>query len=406
MQNRYLTPLIEEFCFPHHKMAFISGPRQCGKTTLAKTILSQRKCGQYFNWDDKEFKKKWAQNPRFILPNKSSIVPIVILDEIHKAKFWKRSLKGVFDTMEAPADIIVTGSARLNIYKKGGDSLLGRYYSFRLHPFTLAELVHNKPMHPEKILSFLFSRTMTPQKNQQDVLESILKLGGFPEPFLSQNERQANVWRASRTEKVIREDLRDLSRLPDLAQIETLAAILPDKVGGLFSLSSLREDLETSHNTIKRWLTYLKELYYIFEIKPYQLSIVRSLKKEGKMYLWDHSEVNDPGARFENLVACHLLKACHFWTDSGEGAFDLFFLRNKEKEEVDFLITKNKRPWLPIEVKLSDTTPASSLRRFLRYLPCKKALQLVAEPHAWQTHTDGETQILVASASEALSYFV
>jgi predicted AAA+ superfamily ATPase len=214
------------------------------------------------------------------------------------------------------------------------------------------------------------------------------------------------VWRRNRIQQVIREDLRDLSRLPDLSRVEMLAALLPERVGAPLSRNALREDVEVSHDTVSRWLAALAELYYAFEVKPYAHRVARSLKKEGKLYLWDWSEVDDPGPRFENLVACHLLKACDFWSDTGEGEFELRFLRNREKEEIDFLIVRDGKPWLPVEVKVSDTSPVPHWRKYLGYLKTPMALQIVQKTGVWDEHSIGGARVVVASADEALRYFV
>ena len=378
MRQRYLTPWIKDIAFLDHKMAFLSGPRQCGKTTLAKLYLQTYEVGNYFNWDDIEFRRLWAKNPKNIIqgiPKRK--IPLIILDEIHKAKGWKRSLKGVFDTLTTPADILVTGSARLNVYKKGGDSLLGRYYHFRLHPFSLAELLKSLPSKPDQFFQMILEDVSRPTQEARSILNALLMFGGFPQPILQQDIKKARLWRQNRVEKVIREDVRDLSRIPELSQIEMLAALLPERVGSLLSINSLREDLEVSFDTVKRWLHMLSELFYIFRISPYSKSIKRSLKKENKLYLWDYSEIKSQGSRLENLVACHLLKACHFWTDTGEGLFELHYLRNKEKEEIDFLITREKEPWLPIEVKSQSHQPVPAWKKFLPMLPCNTGVQLL-----------------------------
>lgn len=406
MQKRYLRQYIDELCFAGHKIAFVSGPRQCGKTTLAKMMLSDRGAGIYRNWDQIEFRREWTKNPSSLVPEaKGKKTPILILDEIHKERHWKRNLKGIYDTLESPCDIMVTGSARLGVYMKGSDSLLGRYFSFRLHPFSMLELEKADMPRPEEVIENLFSITPGHSKNRQANLDDLLHYGPFPEPLFGQDERKTRMWRLNREQLVIREDLRDLSRLPDLSRIEMLAALVPERVGGLFSVASVREDLECRFDSLKRWLDWLKELYYLFEIKPYSKKIPRSLKREGKVYLWDYGAIRDEGAKFENLVACHLLKACHFWTDTGEGDFRLCYLRNKEKQEIDFLITRNSKPWLPVEVKLSDVTPSPNWNKFMRLLPCKRGLQLVRAP-IWQKHKYGESEILVANAAEALPLFV
>jgi uncharacterized protein len=411
MLHRYLEAALKDLPFAHHKMAFVSGPRQCGKTTLGKMLLEDRGSGSYYNWDETEFRRLWTKSPRFILQSGGSdkarrSVPIIVLDEIHKAKKWKQALKGVYDTMDQPVDILVTGSARLSIYRKGSDSLMGRYYHFRLHPFTLAEICGYPLLPPKQLHAEILEDSRRGGKQNQTQLNALLKLGGFPEPFLAGDERRLNLWRRGRIEKVVREDLRDLSRIPELGHIEALVSLLPERVGSLFSRASLREELEVSFDTIRRWMQYLFELYYAFEIKPFTFKISRSLKREGKLYLWDYSEIAEQAARFENLIAVHLLKACHYWTDIGEGLFELFYLRTKEKQEIDFLIVKDKKPWLPIEVKMNDTNPSPHFKRFLPYLNCPLALQLIEHPNYHSQHQIGETKIIVASASRILPFFV
>ncbi|MDO8519931.1 MAG: ATP-binding protein [Deltaproteobacteria bacterium] len=408
MQNRYLTEPILRIALSAHKMAFVSGPRQCGKTTLGRLLLRRYRSGRYFNWDDIEFRRAWAKNPKSIVPDgKKGAPPLIVLDEIHKAKGWKRSLKGVFDTLENPADILVTGSARLNVYKKGGDSLLGRFYHFRLHPLSLAEILKRSPPLPDELIKNLAEGIHSPSRTAVSNLDLLLRLGGFPQPFLERDEKKANLWRQNRVEAVIREDLRDLSRVPELSQIEMLASLLPERVGSPLSLNALREDLEVSYDTVKRWLTMLEDLYYVFRLRPYYRSIKRSLKKEAKLYLWDYSEIPDGGSRFENLVACHLLKACHYWTDTGEGRFELHFLRNKEKQEIDFLITRDGLPWLPIEVKSQKDDPAPAWKKFLPMLRCPLGIQLLLRPKSGiRKHELAGGDVLVAPASAFLAMLV
>lgn len=410
MKTRYLSKTIENLAFTGHKMAFVSGPRQAGKTTLAKMLLKERRTGSYFNWDEPRFRREWTKDPKALLqqlqPSDSGRAPLVVFDEIHKAKLWKRTLKGLFDTAEEPVDMLVTGSARLNVYKKGSDSLLGRYFHFRMHPFTLGELVQGGLPSLEEFQDGLRHRALASKREWRDAFANLMKFGGFPEPLFAQDEKKARLWRRGRTEKVIREDLRDLSRIPELSRIEMLASLLPEKVGSMFSIASLREHLEVNHETVKRWVLFLQELFYLHEIKPYQGAVRRSLKKEGKVYLWDYSEVAEPAARFENLVAGHLLKACHFWTDTGEGDFSLHFVRNKEKQEIDFLVAKDGKPWMAVETKMRDGTPSPNWRKFLPALGKVLAVQLVAEPGRWEWIRVAEWDVLVASADEFLAYLV
>jgi predicted AAA+ superfamily ATPase len=405
MKKRSLARVITELAFSDHKMALVSGPRQCGKTTLGRMLLRGRTSGVYHNWDETKFRRLWAQDPSAVVPAGSGrSVPLVVLDEIHKHRLWKRHLKGVYDTLESPCDILVTGSARLDIYKKGSDSLLGRHLSFRLHPFSLREMDRPEVLGPDEVLQTLFSREVRARRNAASNLSALMAYGPFPEPLLAQDMRKTRLWRRNHERLIVREDLRDLSRLPELGRIEMLNALLPERVGSLFSFASIGRDLEVSIPTMKRWVAYLAALYYLFEIKPWHRRIPRSLHRDGKVYLWDYGVIRSEAARFENLVASHLLKSCHFWTDSGEGEFELCFLRNKAKQELDFLIVRDGVPWLPIEVKLADTTLADSWRRFAPLLPCKHGLQIVRAP-ARRVHDVGGTKVLVIGAAEALSAF-
>lgn len=407
-RTRSLREPIEAFAFDAGKIALLSGPRQCGKTTLAKMLLSGRSVGEYWNWDDVRFRRQWVRDPASTLPNtprnmKEAAHPLAVYDEIHKDRRWKRTLKGIYDTMEHPCDLLVTGSARLDVYKRGSDSLLGRYVPFRLHPFSLREMRNRSVLGPDEAMERLFAAKGRISKQRESDLSDLLEFGPFPDPLFAQDKRRARIWRRTRNELLVREDLRDLSRLPELSRIEMLTALLPARVGSLLSIQSLSEDLEVAHPTATRWLTYLKALFYVFEIKPWHRGLARSLRKTGKLYFWDYGEIADNGARFENLVASHLLKACDFWTQTGEGDFALHFLRDKQKREVDFLIVRDGRPWLPIEVKTSDTTPHKSLFAYLGALGLPQGLQIVRNPHH-SKHKMGEHQIVVLGAGQALAH--
>lgn len=406
-RGRSLHQPIDELAFGAGKIALLSGPRQCGKTVLARALLSRRGVGAYWNWDDVSFRRQWVRDPRATLPDAqgttASTRPLVVYDEIHKDRRWKRTLKGIYDTTEGRCDLLVTGSAKLDVYKRGSDSLLGRHVPFRLHPFSLREMRCRTVLPPDAAIDRLFSATGRVSRQRESDLSDLLAFGPFPEPLLAADERRARIWRRAREESLIREDLRDLSRLPELARIEMLTALLPSRVGGLLSIQSLSEDLEVAHHTTKRWLTYLQALFYVFEIKPWHRGIARSLRKAGKLYYWDYGGLNDESARFENLVASHLLKTCDFWTQTGEGDFALYFLRDKQKREVDFLVVRDGNPWLPIEVKLAERAPDKSLFAYLSLLGLSRGLQIVRSPHR-RVHVRGGQEVLVLGAGQALAH--
>lgn len=361
--NRYLTPFVAEDL--QSKMVFIGGARQVGKTTLAKDLVSHKFSNtRYYNWDNPLDRK---QLKSLVLPGENSLL---ILDEIHKYRTWKGFVKGIYDSYKEKYNIIVTGSARLNIYRKGGDSLQGRYHYYTLHPFSLAE-VENLSLQtiPGEALEF--------RQGSRENLEALLKFGGFPEPFVGQNERTLRRWQNERLERLFREDIRDTESIRDIMSMKLLGDLLPEKASGPLSINNIAEDLEISHRAVTNWLNILEQFYYHFRVYPYNSKKIRSLKKESKLYIYDWSQVQGEGERFENLIAAHLLKFVNFLVESQGFKLDLFYLRNVDKKEVDFLVTYNNRPWFSVEVKLSDTTPSKNIAFFRERLNIPYNYQVV-----------------------------
>ena len=363
LKQRYLaSPIVEDL---RVKMVFVGGPRQVGKTTLAKALVGARfNETAYFNWDKKEERKQImaAQWP--------GTAELLILDEIHKFKGWKRFIKGEYDVHKDKYRFLVTGSSRLDVYRKGGDSLQGRYHYYRLHPFSLAELVNGK----HKIEPF---KELPIGKPHHGELETLERFGGFPEPLFSQNERTLRRWHSERNERLFREDIRDVEMIRELGKMQLLSDMLPSKVGALLSVNSIREDLEASHRGVSHWLNILETFYYHFRVYPFSRASFRALKKEPKLYLWDWSEVPDEAARFENLIGSHLLKLVDWLHDREGYRAGLHFLRDTSKREVDFLVTVDEKPWFAVEVKLQDDSLASNLRYFHEKLSIPFAYQVL-----------------------------
>ncbi|MBC7753538.1 MAG: ATP-binding protein [Moraxellaceae bacterium] len=320
-------------------MVFLGGPRQVGKTTLSLKFLKPAsvKNPAYLNWDRNSDKS-------IILKDQIPFEhPVLILDEIHKYKNWRNLVKGIYDKHHEDMKIIVTGSARLDYFKKGGDSLLGRYRYFRLHPFSLFELNHNPT---------------------QSDLKQLLKFGGFPEPFLTADEAEHRIWQKERVYKVVGDDLKDLQNIKEISLVQLLAEILPSKVGSPLSLNSMQEDLQVSQPTIASWIQALSQMYYCFTISPFGSPKIRAVKKLQKLYLWDWSEVEEIGPRFENLVASHLLKYCHYIEDTEGYNMELRYLRDTDGREVDFVVLKDKKPIFAVESKTGDKNLSPHIRYF------------------------------------------
>lgn len=390
--TRYINSFIKKLALERGKMAFISGPRQVGKTTEALNIGKSFNEYHYYNWDQTQFKKRWVKDPDSIIgdfmANNPNLTKLAILDEIHKSKNWKQKLKGLYDVNHDLLSFLVTGSARLSIYRKGSDSLMGRYFHFRLHPFSLRELLGKEPLSPEETFNNIFySKIKKISSDGPQIFSRLLEFSGFPEPYLAHDKKILNLWREGRKDKILKEDIRDLSNIREIGQIEVLLELLIDRVASPLSVQSLREDLSCSHDSVTRWLGHLQELYYYYPIAPFSNSIARSLKKEAKIYLYDWSEVVSEGAKFENMIAGHLLKACHFWQDTGEGKFTLHYLRNKDKKEVDFVIVKNKKPFFTIECKLNSTELDTGYQTFQKVLKCPH-IQLLRESGQYRKIND------------------
>lgn len=348
-QIRYVEPAITTDLAK--KMVFLAGPRQSGKTTLAKKLLgsfNQDVKKRYLNWDSTEDREK-ILGERF--PTGEGLL---VLDEIHKYSRWRQVVKGLYDKRGDHLQIMVTGSARLDHYRHGGDSLQGRYHFHRLHPLSFAEI----------------------DGSSQSDLKDLLAFSGFPEPFFSASAKEAKRWSREYRTRLVTEDLQDLERVKDIALVQQLVLRLPELVGSPLSLNSLREDLQVAHQTVARWVQILENLYMIFRIYPFGSPKIRAVKKEAKHYHIDWTVIDDPGARFENLVACHLMKWCHFLQDTEGRDMELRYFRDVERREVDFVIMEDGRPLQFIECKSSRRSRGRSLKYLKERFPQAEALQI------------------------------
>lgn len=403
MHNRELYVKTWQELTEDKSMIFLAGPRQAGKTTLAKIISRSFPNNLYFNWDIAADRTLLFENPTFFesVKRHDLSTPLIVFDEIHKYKNWKNYLKGVYDQFHTNYQFLVSGSGRLDIYQKGGDSLAGRYFLFHLWPFTLAELANRTPTAAEFFKDPL--HVITEHASElQETWESLSELSGFPEPYLSGKKTTYRRWSNTYSQQLIREDIRDLTGVKSIGDIETLYMLLPSKIGSPLSAISLAKDLRVSYNSIRSWLDIFERFFLAFSISPWTAKIARAIQKERKVYLWDIPTIKDPAARFENMVACELWRAITGWNDMGYGNFALYFIKNKEQQEVDFLISKDREPFLLIEAKLSDTRPSSALRKFQNSLHIP-AIQLTNKGGSFQINNNGDQQILIAPAYQWLA---
>jgi len=350
-------------------MVFISGPRQVGKTTLCEGIQDV-----YLNWDKSEQRSVILKGESAVMEfaggdRPRAKIPVVTLDELHHFKKWKMFLKGFFDSYWKQVKILVTGSARLNVYKKGGDSLMGRYFPYRMHPLSVGELLH-PTLQEEEI-----RRKATDL--DEDLWLRLRNMGGFPEPFSKGDGFFLRKWRRLRFEQLMRDDIRKDTCIRELDQLESMALILSERSGEQLVYSTLGNEVQINEVTARNWVSVLNSFFFGFLVKPWSTHVENSIRKTPKWYLRDWSGITDEGKRNETMVACHLLKAVEYWTDLGFGEYDLYYIRDKQKNEVDFLVSKNKRPWFLVEVKTGDVKLSPALKRFQSSTGAKHAFQVV-----------------------------
>lgn len=352
--NRYLSENIRSDL--KNKMVLLTGPRQVGKTTLAKDMMTGYKRPQYLSWD--------VNNDRRILVDQSwsPRADILVLDEIHKMPNWKSYLKGVFDGRSEGQDILVTGSARMETFRQSGDSLAGRYYQARLHPFSVREWVSLTDARPD------------------DALDRLIERGGFPEPFLAENNIDAERWRRQYFTDLVREDVLEFSRIQEIRVMRLLVELLRERVGSPLSIASLARDVQVAPNTVTKYLEILEALYVIFLVRPYHRNVARAIMKEPKIYFFDTGYLlGDEGVKWENACAVMLHKMCDYKQDVLGMETSLHYLRTKDGDEVDFVLCEIGDPSFLIECKYADNRPGSTLIKFAGLFPNAEAIQLVRE---------------------------
>lgn len=369
---RLYDAILADHLREERQMAFLAGPRQVGKTTVARALASPT---AYLSWDDQTQRREMLRGPERIaslvgLDRLTRNPPVIVFDEIHKHGRWKALLKGMFDGYGDRCRIVVTGSSRLDVYRRGGDSLMGRYFLYRMHPLSIGELLHqDAPTAPIRKLRRLATTEFA----------ALWEHGGYPEPFLRRDPRFSLRWRELRRKQLVREDVRDMTRVQEIDQLAVLEMILSERSASQVIYSALAREVNVSVDTIRRWLRTLETLHHGFVVRPWFKNVAKSLRKEPKWYRTDWAGIEDIGQRAETFVACHLLKSVQGWQDLGLGTFELRYLRDKDKREVDFVVVRDRKPWFLVEVKHADTTLSAALGHFQRQVGARHAFQAVVE---------------------------
>ena len=365
------------------KLVILTGARQVGKTTLGQQLVAEKPKSQYLNYDIP------AHRATLLAQSWSKSSPTLVFDEIHKMAGWKAWLKGVIDennaNPKARQQLLVTGSARMDTFRQAGESLAGRFYKVRLHPISAREYVDQFDVTPELALNHLLNR------------------GGFPEPCLAADDVTADRWRSEYFASLIREDVIDFSRIQEINAMRVFAETLRTRVGSPLSIASIARDMAISPKTLASYLDILEALFIVFIVRPWHHNIGRSTLKQPKVYFYDTGLVQgDDGVKFENLVACHLIKQTHWQQDTRGMAVDLHYLRNKDGAEVDFALSdsSNPEPTLThlIECKLSELAIHGALARFAKIWPNAQAVQLMLEPSTEQDRSG----VMIRNASQWL----
>jgi hypothetical protein len=366
--ERVYTAILRDHYQRNRQMAFVSGPRQVGKTWVCRSLSEY-----YFNWDNIDDRRLLLRGPAALaekleLDRLRSEPPMAVLDELHKDPKWKALLKGFYDTYGDRVRLLVTGSSRLDVFRRGGDSLMGRYLLYRMHPFSVGECLRTalpaREIHP-------------PAELPVSEWDALWEHGGFPEPFLRRDARFTRRWRSLRQAQLSREDLREVAEVRDLGTIETLMQILAERTSQQLIYSHLASEIQVSVDTVRRWVDLLARMHYGFLVRPWFANVAKALRKEPKWFLRDWSGAATDGARAETFLACHLLKAVETWTDLGFGDFELRYLRDTQKREVDFLVVRDRKPWFLVEAKYAETALSPSLAHFQQQIGAVHAFQAV-----------------------------
>jgi predicted AAA+ superfamily ATPase len=403
MLDRLLYRNIWKELTKEKRMVFMAGARRVGKTTLGEMIAESFANREYLSWEIPEHRTRLIRNPTFFeaVERRDESTPLVMFDEINRHRGWRKYLKGVYDRFQDDYQFLVAGSSRLDYPQRKGDSLAGRYYLLHLWPLTQAELGRAN-LTAEEFFANPQQVSMERHVELKDLWQTLSEQSGFPEPYLSGRKTSYRRWSYAYAEQLIREDIRDMTGIKAIAELETLYQLLPAQVGQLLSVPALAQGLQVAYNTIRSWLLTLQRFFTIFSLAPWSRGVPRAIREGQKIYLWDVPRVKDPGARFENMVALELCRAVSTWNELGYGRYSLNFVRTKDQLEVDFIIANDGKPVLLVDARAEEPEPSAALIKFQNMLQVP-AVALVKAADGYRRIPNDERTILVAPACQYLA---
>ena len=403
MLDRPLYQHIWKELTKEKRMVFMAGARRVGKTTLGEMIAQTFPNQVYLSWESPVDRARLIREPAFFetVERRDESTPFVMFDELNKHRGWRKYLKGVYDRFQDDYQFLIVGSSRLDYPQRRGDSLSGRYYLLHLWPFTQAELGRAN-LTSEEFFGNPQQVRMERQAELQEVWQALSEHSGFPEPYLSGRKTSYRRWSTAYAEQLIREDIRDLTGIKAIDELETLYQLLPAQVGQLSSVPALAQGLQMAYNTIRSWLFTLQRFFAVVSLAPWTRGIPRAIREGQKIYLWDAPRVEDPAARFENMVALELCRAVSNWNELGYGRFALNFVRTKDQQEVDFIISDDGKPVLLVDARADDHQPSTALIKFQNALKVP-AVHLVRTAAGYRRISNDDQTILIAPACQYLA---
>lgn len=385
------------------RMVFVEGPRRVGKTTLGELIGRSYANRLALNGEIPEERARLVRNPAFFeeVERRDDSPPLIVLDEVNRHRGWRKHLKAAYDRAQAAYHFLVTASSRLDHPPRRGDSLAGRYYRIGLWPFTLAETARRRRA-PEAFLADPLQMSMEGAGEVAELWQTLSELGGFPEPFLAGRKTAYRRWSNAYAGQLVREEIRDMTGIKALAELETLVHLLPAQVGGLLPVPVLAQTLHVAYNTIRSWLATLQRFFAVFVLTPWTRGVPRAIREGQKLYLYDYPRIADEAARFENMVAVELGRAVATWNATGLGRFALHFVRTKDQQEVDFLVSDDGNPRLLVDAGAEASQPSGALIKFQAALRVP-AVHLVRAAAGYRRLMNDGLPLLVAPAGPYLA---